>query len=350
MWKNEWYKILCKKKIWVIFLVCLVLKCIFSTQMETVMFQDYNGTVYRHYIEKVEGPYTPEKHQWLISELEKYQERVKNKTFYEEQYQTDAISAEEFSVISDEIKSAKNRIPNLNYLLEKSEYLKNLGDEAEYFYDIAVMDYVEHMDIDLFMLLVLIIVITLIFTEDYTSGTVLLVKSSANGKGKLFYCRFGCAVLCSAVCGVVFPIAEFIVKYIAFDLGNLQADVKNLMIMESCNLSMSIGQYIILTVVIRMLYAIVFGMLVMLLAQVTHQNVATYIVALGLVYLPEFLYPHLGTYGQLFSLGRGLGAYRVFVPYSEVFGIPGTLVSGLFWCLLTVGIVGVSGWSFVRKM
>lgn len=52
---------------------------------------------------------------------------------------------------------------------------------------------------------------------------------------------------------------------------------------------MSIGQYIILTVVIRMLYAIVFG-------------------------------------------------------------IPGVLVSGLFWCLLTVGIVGMSGWNFVRKM
>lgn len=347
---NEFYKILSKKKLWIIFIICIILKILFSIQMETVMFDGFNSKVYRYYIDKLEGTYTTEKHEWIAEEYGRLEKLINDEDIYEEQYKKNEIDAKEFKSLSDDIKSAKNRIATVEYLLEKSEYYAGLNGQAEYFYDIEVADYLENMDVDIFLIAVMIVIITLIFTDDYYCGTVYLVKSSEYGTKKLFHMKLICTLIISVFCGVLFPCIEFLTKYKVFDLGNLNAGIQSLACMKDSNLSLSILHYIGLTIITRMFYAVIMGIIIMYIAQVSHQNIVTYVVILAFVYIPEFVYHFVDRLIQDISLCQGLGAYEGYCNYHEFIGLPNMLVSMMVYAVLGIIMVNLGGRNFCSRI
>lgn len=330
----EFYKILCKKKIWIIFFVCVMFRILFSMQTETVMFDGFNSNVYHYYMEKLEGKYTAEKHEWIKNEYERLNELINNEESYEEQYKKNEIDAKTFKKISDDIKSAKNRVATVEYIVLKSQYFSELEEPAEYFYDIDIADYLENMDVDIFMIVVMIVSITLIYTDDYNCGTVYLVKSSKYGTKKLFNRKLFCTMIISLICGFFFPGIEFIVKYKVLDLGNLNAGIQSLMVMKESHLHLSILQYIGLTIITRMFYTAILGIVIMLAAQVSHQDMVTYMFVLAFVYIPQFVSDYAGRVVQDMSMYQGLGAYAGYCSYHKIFGLPNVVFSGIIYGVL----------------
>ncbi len=322
MLKLELYRIFGRKRTFLFLLTGLLLETVFSLRIKTVMFDGFDDDVYRYYISRLEGAYTKEKQEWIEAEYERMTERIANADEYERQYFAGEMDAEEYRRLSDEVKSAGNREKTVGYLLEKTQYYSGCKGNPEYFYDIAISDYIENMSMDFVLIFVLILLILPVFHEDYEAGTVLMVRSCAYGREKLYLYRMGAAGLVSLLTGFLFYLTEFFTKAARFDLGNLNADVKSLLNMSQSGLDLTIGEYLLLTVLIRTIYTGMAGIVIMLIANMLHSSIGAFAVSAACLFLPYFLCRYLPVWLQDLSLCSGLGAYRLFSAAHKTAGFP----------------------------
>lgn len=334
MLKMELYRIFSRKKIYLFLLVGMICEIFLSLQVKTVMFEGFNSTVYRYYINQLKGNYTAEKHSKVENEYERLTNLIANEEEYERQYFAGELSAEEYRNISNDVKSAKSRIVTVEYILRKTEYYSVCEGKPEYFYDIGISDYVRNMSVDVVLIVILILVVVPIFTEDYYSGTVAMIRSSANGRRKLYLCRLKMTMLLSATLGILFYLTEFLTKYIRFDLGNMGADIRSLDCMQFSQLDVTVGEYILFTILIRTLYTVMSGVVIMLIANRIHSNIGAYAAGIGMIMIPYYLYPYMPKWMQEISLCKGLGAYSMFNAYDEIIGIPIVVFCGMTHCVL----------------
>lgn len=339
MFKMELYKLFSKKRIFLILLTGIVLEVILSMQMKNTMFEGFNSTVYKYYMEQLEGEYTGEKQAWVEKEYNRLKDLTDNEEEYERQYRENEIGADEYRTIVNDVKSAKSRIYTMEYILEKSNYYAEADGNPSYYYDIEISDYIQNMNIDVILVVILMLMILPVFTEDYSAGTIYMVESSKYGKRRLFYCRLKITIMLSAVLGFVFPVTEFITKYIRFDLGDLTADISSLMVMGSSGIHMSVGGYLCLTLVIRIFYTVVLGMVSMWVASRIHNNIAVFAVISAIVFIPFFINQYIPVLARHLLICSGLGIYGVFNTYHTVCGIRTIYFSMIIYCILIMGIV-----------
>lgn len=334
MLKYEFFKVFSNKKNYIIIAICLILKIAFSMQMDIDMPEGFNAEVYRYYSEQLEGEYTKEKHDFIVSEYNRFQELLENEQVYIEEFKSDKIDAKEYKVISDDIKSAKNRLKTVEYIVQKSEYYEKQDEQVEYFFDIYHIDYVSNMNVDIFLIIVMLVLITSIYTDDHYSGTVTMIRSSQNGRKKLFINRLICNISISAFFSLLFSIIEFMVKYFKLGMSHMDASIKSLLIMENMEYNLSIGQYVLATIALRCFFAVIVGIIIMFIAEKVHTNMGTYLIVLALIFLPEFIYESLGVVIRDLTLAQGLGVYRCFNNYHTVCGVPNIIFSVLVYVII----------------
>lgn len=334
MLKYEFFKVFSNKKNFIIIAICLILKIAFSMQMDIDMPEGFNAEVYRYYSEQLEGEYTKKKHDFIVSEYNKFQELLENEHEYVEKFENDKIDAKEYKVISDDIKSAKNRLKTVEYIVQKSEYYEKQDEQVEYFFDIYHIDYVSNMKVDIFLIIVMLVLITSIYTDDYYSGTVTMIRSSQNGRKKLFINRLICNISISAFFSLLFSIIEYMVKYFKFGMSHMGASIKSLLIMENMEYNLTIGQYVLAAIALRCFFAVIVGIIIMFIAEKVHTNMGTYLIVLALIFLPEFIYESLGVVIRDLTLAQGLGVYRCFNNYHTVCGVPNIIFSVLVYMII----------------
>lgn len=339
MFKMELCKLFSKKRIFLILLIGIILEVILSIQMKNTMFEGFNTAVYKYYMKQLEGEYTGEKQAWVKDEYKRLKDLIDNEKEYERQYKDNKIGAEEYRTIANDVKSAKNRIYTVEYILEKSNYYAESGGNPSYYYDIEISDYIQNMNIDVILVVILMLMVLPVFTEDYSAGTVYMVESSKYGKRRLFYCRLKITIMLSVVLGFVFPVTEFITKYIRFDLGDLSADIGSLMVMGNSNMHMPVGRYLCLALVIRMFYTVVLGIISMWVANRIHNNIAAFAVISAIVFIPFFINQYMPVLARHLLICSGLGIYEVFNTYHTLCGIRTIYFSMIIYCLLIMGII-----------
>lgn len=67
--KMELYKVLSKPRVYIIFIVGLIIQSIMAGQMRTTMFNGYHKSVYENYMNEMEGEYSIEKKNTLIQNI-----------------------------------------------------------------------------------------------------------------------------------------------------------------------------------------------------------------------------------------------------------------------------------------
>lgn len=281
MTKMEFDKFFCNRRVYLIAAIGIVLEIIIAMQMRTVMFDGYHKSVYIHYISQIEGKYSREKKEYIDGEYERQQELIENKDSYESLYKEGGMDAGEYHKISDEIKTAEFRIKTLEYLSVKSEYFDNSGRPYSYFYDVEVSDYVRFIGFDIIAVIVVLLLVIPVYTDDYYAGVGLIIRSSKNGRGRLFATRLKLAVSISVIVSIVFSAAEFLTKYIRYDLGNLNAEVGSLMIEKMQGMpefinSLSIWKYLLLFYMIRIILSILFGIVGLAVAKKCKGNIEAF--------------------------------------------------------------------------
>lgn len=282
MTKMEFDKFFCNRRIYLIVVIGIVFEIIIAMQMRTVMFEGYHKSVYKHYISEIEGDYNKEKKAYISKENEKMQELIDNEDSYERMYMEGGISADEYHRISDEIKTAKFRINTLEYLGGKTEYFDSASLLYSYFYDVEIRDYVEYIGFDVIAVIVILLLVIPVYTDDYYAGVILMLRSSKNGRGRLCAARLKLAVSVSVVVSILFSAIEFLTKYIRYDLGNLNARVGSLMIekisvMPEFINNLSIWNYIFLIYILRIILSVLFGIAGLFAAKKCKGNIEAFL-------------------------------------------------------------------------
>ncbi len=268
----EFVKLLSQKKLSIFFIVGLMIEILLACQVRTIMPEGFRDSVYRYYLGNIKGKYSAEKKQYLESEYRRFQDLLQNQDEYERQYSAGAMEGTNYREILNEIKSAEYRMATLEYLMQKAEYYENRDIPADFFYDIVLGDYVEHLGTDYVALILIFLLVFPIYMDDYFAGTTAMIRSSKNGQRKLFLNRIQVTVCVSAMTSIVYSVAEFMTKYIRFDIGNLKAATGSLMIEKTAAMTqrmicMPAVEYISIIALYRIVIAIIFGMIVLLMTR-----------------------------------------------------------------------------------
>ncbi len=326
--RYELLKVFGNIKIMAVILGMFILSSIMAMKIDTIMFEGFSTDVYKYYMDYLEGEYTQEKHSYVFEEYSRLKEHISNSSLYDKQYKDKLISATEYRELSSAASLAKGRIKTFEYIVEKTEYYAGCENTPSYFYDIDVDDYIVNMSVNIPLLLSLILVIAVLFNEDYSANTVYMIRSSKDGKDRLLCRRLRIVVIIAIVLGVVFYVAEFLIKYFYLDLGDMHSHISSLKSMENAKFSGSIWGYLLTSIGIRMMYTVLVALLISVIAILTHKYMMTIGVALGVVYLPSVITD------SEWALTAGLKAYPL-INTSLAFIIV------MVYILIFMGIIGI---------
>lgn len=344
MFKFEMYKALRRKELLLFLVIGVIIEFFIASQDNKVIPGDLNLKIYKNYMKEINGDYSAEKQDWLLSEQEKFQKYIDDKDEYDEKFNNGEIEQDEYRAALNNYKEAALKQPTLGYVINRSFYLGNIAetnDNIKFFYDLDIDDYVKNMGVDIVVILLITIFVVHIFGEDYNCGTDNIVSTCEKGRKKLFITRLKCVLLISFVIGTVFPIIEYIVKSNKYDLGNMNADIKCLESMSECGLSMTIREYLLLCTVIRIIAAILFSIIVVCVTVFVKNTMADYVVAVAVVYLPYLLYDSVGKFINQISLCKGFGVYKGFSMPQKVLGVHGMIIWAILYVVTDIIILTV---------
>ncbi len=344
MFRFELYKALRKKELLLFFIIGIIIEVFIAGQDNRLIPGDLNVKIYKEYMNELDGKYTNKKQQWIMSEQEKYQEYIEEKTIAEEKYDNDKIDAQEYKTAIRHYKEASVKLPTLTFVLNRSIYLEEIADNSDnvnFFYDLDADDYIKNMGVDIVVILLITIFAVHIFGEDYNCGTDNIVATCEKGRKKLFVARLKCVLLISFVAGAVFPIIEYAVKSYKYDLGNLNSDIKCLESMSDCGLSLTIKEYLLMCTAVRIMAAILFGIIVSGFIILIKNTIAAYVVSVAVVYLPYLLYDTFGKLINQISLCKGFGVYKGFYKPQKIFGIHGMIIWAILYIIIDIIILTV---------
>ncbi|MDY2588610.1 MAG: hypothetical protein SOW32_00275 [Agathobacter sp.] len=190
-------------------------------------------------------------------------------------------AGDEYRSLLDDIKTAKYRIETLEYVVEKTNYFDNSENQAEYFYDTELNDYVENLGFNIIAMIVVLLIVIPMYTEDFYSGTVSMIKSSKNGRKVLFISRLKITMVISTVVYVLFAATEFVTKDLLFELGNLNACIGNLMIDRIADLpnsfiNLSIWKFIVFLYLIYLVEAMLLAVIGLVVSKVSRGNIEAF--------------------------------------------------------------------------
>lgn len=311
MFRVELLRLFCNKKIYIMLLIAIICEVIVSLPSEADVPDGFNSDIYRYYIGSLEGEFSEKKYEWIANEYNRLKELIENEKEYEDQYKNDEISGEEYRQIVKDIKSAYTRIDTVAYIVDKSDRFLESKGSPEYFYDIAINDYILNMSMDFILIIILIILIVPVYTEEYSCNTVFMVRSSGYGRKRLFGVRCAVTVVISAIVGIVFPIVEFVTRCIIYDMGNLSAEISSISSLQQIDLEMSIRIYILITFLVRCFYTIVSGLVIMMISTIVHNNIAIMSTACMVIIIPYFMDKFINADWKIFLIHNGLGVYKL---------------------------------------
>ena len=114
------------------------------------------------------------------------------------------IDGKDYHSIINEQKKAQYRIATVKYIVEKTEYYDSLDKSAQYFYDIEISDYVENLRFNVIPIIVILLIVVPMYTDDIYAGTLAMIKSSKNGRMILLKSRLNISLLISLLICILF--------------------------------------------------------------------------------------------------------------------------------------------------
>lgn len=118
------------------------------------------------------------KKEYINSEYQKFQAIIDDKQKNEIAFNNGKIDGKDYHSIINEEKKAQYRIATVKYIVEKTEYYDSLDKSAQYFYDIEISDYIENLRFNVIPIIVILLIVVPMYTDDIYAGTLAMIKSS----------------------------------------------------------------------------------------------------------------------------------------------------------------------------
>lgn len=248
----------------------------------------------------------------------------------------------------------KHGFPKESLTRSMNAYQKLEGILPKYDDNVGITLLLQYQLSDLLILAFIIIITTLLLLER-KKGLVFMIRSSENGRGRLYLRRVGILALSSILGVLVINLGIIIALYADFGVNNLSRPIQSLPEFMKCPYDLSIWQYIVTSFFYKAFYvfmvAMIFFLLISLLGSTT-----SYVVMGGLGVIQLLIYFFIDPVSSL-NICRYLGPITLLnfqeffnsCRYINLFGHAVAAINLLFVFLFIVSSVLIITGYFVHE-
>ena len=143
---------------------------------------------------------------------------------------------------------------------------------------------------DVLALILLFLCVCGIFLRDREQGMIPLLYSTKNGRTALMLSKFSLAAICCVGLVVVFYGEILCIEGILYGFGDLSRPIQCVYGYYSCNLPVSVGEYLCLSMVLKVVAYLVFAELFALICTLSKNNLTVYGITVAVVGVWYLLY------------------------------------------------------------
>ena len=233
--KFELKKSILNIKALIFLVVMLLLKVILAFVNIPQTGRNINEKLYKKVISEMPGGYTQEKRDFVEERLEYFSD-IKDEKTIEYNYYLGKYTDEEYREIKNDSLIAEKMIPVYSYIREKYNYYHEKYPDGRLFYDLDVQKYIASIGMEFTAIIFIAYIICNIFCNDYRCRTDVLVKTSYNGRKKLFGCRMLITMSVVVVLSIVSLLLDYLIKSRLFDINYYNYSIKSIMEMSGFTL------------------------------------------------------------------------------------------------------------------
>ncbi len=282
----ECFKTLISSRLWIVVLAILCVKCWYSVRINAPD-KSYSDAVYKEYMTALEGELTEEKLAYLSEERQKINETLSRQEQMQRAYLNEEITFDAYSEYLSEYNYAYSRDRLLrtvenhaSYLLEKEA---GSGVRGWFVYDTG-WNKLYQGDADLFLYVSLMLLFVGSFAAEYVSRSssgafAQLLRSTKNGRGRTFTAKVVSSGIIALVLALLTAAVDMSVVFGGYEMPARGAPLCSIESFSAVNGSITIGQYLVLFVLLRLAGALLMTLLICALSEL----LARYLPVLGSV-------------------------------------------------------------------
>ncbi|MDD4774742.1 MAG: hypothetical protein PHZ09_14260 [Eubacteriales bacterium] len=283
----EGYKLfVCEAGMYILF-AALLLKCILSAayyRPETNPLE----VIYIEYIEKLRGPVTEEKLQYIEQEKDYIDGILNSYPQMQSSYQSGKISYDEYKSYTNRYNYAnysKNAFKRLyerkNYLIEVPEYYENV----EFIYEEGI-ERMLAVPIDIVAVMTAIFICGNAFAVEYNSGFSKILRLTKKGRVITFRAKAKLIMLTAVLIYAVFSLTDLYNLLRNYDIDYLSANIVSMPRYAQTDMNIDILSYVMIYKTISFAGYITCFLLIMSLSVLLENHIKTIIISAAVIFTP----------------------------------------------------------------
>lgn len=348
---NEIYKIIIENKAYVVILIAVFIS-ISNININEERSYDNNTIIYKNYINKLSGVLTQGKERYLEREQQKLYSIGDQKLKNEYLLQKNKITRDEYEKKSLKLEILNKKVEAFDEVYNQYQYLKYIKDTKNinvHFIDKNVKEELFNLKSELnngiYLSILLIIILSNIFSKEYKSGAIILIQGSKERK-KLFLYKFIISYIITVILLILVYMPTYINVIDEFGIEFLKAPIQSMEQYMNISANLTIIQFIILESILKCIGVICITTCIVCLSLLSKNHITTIIISTILL-IPSILMRLIGinlneniSISNIFSLNESL-SYKSGISFNIIYFI--SII------ILVVGIIFITQKKFKNE-
>ncbi len=249
---------------------------------------NYVDTLYKDYMNVLEGAWTQEKSDYIADEYDRINKILLS---YDEmliKHNNGELTSNELTEYLNEYYAAPAYIEALGRVSEQQIYIKENADKPYFLYDTGWKIFLL-TDYNIYITALIIVIASVSFGNEHTSGFVNILRSTKHGRTKTFFTKYGIVVMWSFILSLFLIIIQlyFATKYIHMPLWEAPViSIKEFGLVDS---RLNMLSFVIVRCVTTVLSYIVMASIVASLSQILKSSAFASFLSAAVFILPRYL-------------------------------------------------------------
>ncbi len=270
----EAFKTLISSRFIIVVAILLCVKIVYSADVYAAN-NSYADAVYKEYMTTLEGPVSREKLDYLAEERTAINDILAKKVSMQQAYIEERITFEEYHEYLSDYNYAYSRDELLRVIEDHADYLQRqkeaVGIDGWFLYDTGWQK-LYNGGADLFLYTAILLLLTGSFASEYASkssagGFAQILRSTRNGREKTFSAKLISAGLIAVTLAFMMTSVDVITVFTQYHMPASSAPLLSIQSFASVVSELSVGIYLLLFLLLRVIAAVLMAMLVCALSE-----------------------------------------------------------------------------------
>ncbi len=262
-----------------------------------------------------------------------------------------SITQAEYREYREELNDAKNMLDyykdyqkDLINLVEKSE---EIGISSKPSFDVGYMKLFS-MDFEYLLVILLVFLLCDVFAREYETDFIRLLRSTGNGQRKAFWAKIRLTCLLSGMLALIFNAFDILLVFAKYDMTCIDSPLFTIKSYLSLQCGITIGNYILLVAIIRIITYMIFGLITVCVSCITRSEWLTVavFVMMFIPYMLSLLGINIMSY---FDISTLLSVDRLLLLCLKSGGLIKAIVIALSWIAVLTGAMIYSYIEFCKS-